>query len=272
MTSRITQTLVMLTIGACGGGGKTSDSAGESTTAPQTTSESSGGPGGTTMATGSATTTAGSVSDSDSQATTGAPTTGSPGTSTSTGPEPGTSTGGTSTSGTTTGTTSGTTTDGTTTKGESTTGDVCVGMQGSCAMGELCCDGLECCAGIPVPPGKEFCGEICPISDRNAKTDIRPVDASDILRRVVSLEVSTWRYKKDAPEVRHLGPMAQDFKGAFGLWDTDRMIFPLDGVGVSMVAIQALHRRVVDAEAENEALRERMARIEAQLAELQRAR
>ena len=136
-------------------------------------------------------------------------------------------------------------------------------------MGEACCNGLDCCAGIPVPPGKEFCSNNCPISDRNAKADFRPIDVQDVLARVAALDITTWRYKKDTPDVRHLGPMAQDFKAAFGLGDTDRMIFPLDATGVSLAAIQALHQRLGAAEAENDDLRERLGRLERRLAELE---
>jgi hypothetical protein len=268
---------IFLGLVACSPGGKTTDSAEGSTSTPQTTTDASTGPGDTTTVTSSGSSTAGSVSDSDSDATTTV-TSGTPGTSTSTStsePMPGTTTSGGGT------TSDGTTSDETTTKGEETkgeetkgeeTGDVCVDQQGSCAKGELCCPGLECCAGVPIPPGEEFCSDNCPISDRNLKTEIRPVDASEILGRVVGLEISTWQYKKDGPEVRHLGPMAQDFKSAFGLWDTDRMIFPLDAAGVSLAAIQALHRRVVDAEAENEDLRARLDRLEAEMVDLRRER
>jgi hypothetical protein len=140
---------------------------------------------------------------------------------------------------------------------------MCVGQAGSCAQGELCCDGLECCAGVPVPPGKEFCGEMCPKSDRNVKRELRTVDAADVLRRLVALDIGTWEYIKDPPDIRHLGPMAQDFKQAFGLGAGDTTIFPLDASGVAMVAIQALH-------AENAALRERVEQLERRMATLER--
>lgn len=250
--------LLVFTLVACGGGDKTSESAGGSTTS-QTTTEASSGPGTSVTSSGS---TAGSMSDSNA-ATTGTPgTSTSTSTSTSTGPEPGTTTVETTTGEGSTGTTS----------GGGSTGPACAEPMDSCAMGEKCCEGLECCSGIPVPPGKEFCSDNCPKSDRNLKTAIRPIDAPDILRRVVSLDISTWQYKRDSPEVRHLGPMAQDFRQAFGLWDTDRMIFPLDASGVSLAAIQALHQRVVDAEQENEDLRARLDRLEAELAEVRRSR
>ncbi|MCB9567349.1 MAG: tail fiber domain-containing protein [Myxococcales bacterium] len=141
----------------------------------------------------------------------------------------------------------------------------------SCAQGELCCQGLECCQGIPVPPGKEFCSDICPRSDRNIKADFQAIDPAAVLAKVVALPITNWHYKSDPASVRHLGPMAQDFAAAFGLWDTDRMIFPLDATGVSMAAIQGLHARLVAAEEENAALRARLERLEARLDDRERA-
>jgi len=257
---RPAQILVFMLV-ACGGGAKTSDSTGGSTTTtPQTSTDASSGPGTGTTVTSSGSSNSGSVSDSDSSPTTTV-TTGTPGTSTrtSTGPTPGT-------------TTTGETTGASTTNGDDSTGEVCADQMDSCAMGEKCCQGLNCCSGVPVPPGKEFCSDQCPDSDRNLKTAIRPVDAPEVLRRVMSLDISTWQYRKDTPDVRHLGPMAQDFRQAFGLWDTDRMIFPLDASGVSLAAIQALHQRIVDAERENEDLRARLDRLDAELAEVRRER
>ena len=111
----------------------------------------------------------------------------------------------------------------------------------------------------------EFCSDNCPISDRRLKADFTEIDAADVLRKVVSLPITSWRYRKDGPEVRHIGPMAQDFHAAFGLWNTDTMIFPLDATGVSMAAIQALHSRLLAAESENEDLRARLERLESRI-------
>jgi hypothetical protein len=125
--------------------------------------------------------------------------------------------------------------------------------------------GLNCCGGVPIPEGQEFCSDNCPISDRRLKADFAELDAADVLRRLVALPITSWRYRKDGPEVRHIGPMAQDFHAAFGLWNSDTMIFPLDASGVSMAAIQALHARLLAAEAENEDLRARLDRLERRL-------
>jgi len=111
---------------------------------------------------------------------------------------------------------------------------------------------------------------MCPMSDRNLKTDLRAIEPASVLAKVVNMPITNWRYKEDHPGIRHLGPMAQDFAAAFGLGKTDRMIFPLDATGVSMAAIQGLSQRVVETEQENATLRrklgelgKRMARIEA---------
>jgi hypothetical protein len=92
------------------------------------------------------------------------------------------------------------------------------------------------------------------LSDRNAKTDIAPLDAAAILAKVAMLPISTWRYKTEAG-ARHVGPMAQDFYAAFGVGEDDRHITSIYEDGVALAAIKALH-------AENAALRRRLVRDE----------
>ena len=85
-----------------------------------------------------------------------------------------------------------------------------------------------------------------------------PTSAADVLDRLVGLKVSTWTYGFDHESVRHLGPMAQDFAETFGLGSQTRKISIVDANGVCIASIQALHRRLVDAE-------EEIARLRAQL-------
>jgi hypothetical protein len=133
------------------------------------------------------------------------------------------------------------------------------GDQGdSCANGETCCGGLECCSGVPVPAGEEYCGAICPISDRNIKRDFASVDQTEILEKVARLPISTWAYKTEEGTARHLGPMAQDFKEAFQLGASDKTILQVDADGVALAAIQALHARL-------ERLEQRNAELEREL-------
>jgi hypothetical protein len=88
-------------------------------------------------------------------------------------------------------------------------------------------------------------------SDRSLKQDVKPVDVESILERVDRLPINEWSYKA-APETRHVGPMAQDFRAAFGLGSDDRHIATVDADGIALAAIQALNRRL---EAELRSLR-----------------
>lgn len=86
------------------------------------------------------------------------------------------------------------------------------------------------------------------VSDRNQKKNIAPVDAAAILDKVSRLPISSWTYLKEPAQVRHLGPMAQDFRASFGLGDDDRTYYSVDAQGVALAAIQALNRLVTNQE------------------------
>jgi hypothetical protein len=142
-------------------------------------------------------------------------------------------------------------------------GGTCVSAQGSCSAGETCCAGLTCCAGVPVPEGQEYCGTECPMSDRNLKENFATVDVHKVLDEVSQLEIMTWNYRTSPDEVRHVGPMAQDFKAAFEVGATDKAIFQVDADGVALAAIQALDQEV-------KTLRAEKADLQSTLADLQR--
>ena len=86
-----------------------------------------------------------------------------------------------------------------------------------------------------------------------------------MLERVATLPLSTWRYTSDPGEVRHLGPMAQDFRFAFGLGDTDKGYHSIDAHGVSLASIKALFEMVQQQDV-------RLRRLEAKNAQLRVAR
>lgn len=79
-------------------------------------------------------------------------------------------------------------------------------------------------------------------SDRNAKTNIVPVDPESILEKVAELPIAQWAYT-ESPGSYHIGPMAQDFRAAFGTGDLDTKLASLDVGGVAMASIQALVQR-----------------------------
>ncbi len=110
-------------------------------------------------------------------------------------------------------------------------------------------------------------------SDRNLKTGFTAVNPEAILSQVAALPIASWRFTNEVDGVRHLGPMAQDFKAAFGLGNDEKMIGYLDENGVALVAIQGLNEkvegrsqkeeaRIQKLEAENTELKARLERLE----------
>jgi uncharacterized coiled-coil protein SlyX len=79
------------------------------------------------------------------------------------------------------------------------------------------------------------------VSSREAKEHFEPVDSMAVLEQVARLPISTWNYRDQPDEVRHLGPMAEDFHDAFGLMGSDTAhLSALDAAGVALSAAQAL--------------------------------
>lgn len=68
----------------------------------------------------------------------------------------------------------------------------------------------------------------------------------DILARLVALPIQGWRYTNEVAGVRHVGPMSQDFKAAFGLGNSDKIIGFVDEEGVALAAIQGLNQKLQD--------------------------
>ncbi len=127
-------------------------------------------------------------------------------------------------------------------------------------------------SGNVVVTGQLTVGTIVYASDRNLKSDIQPIDGKDVLARLGQLPISSWHYT-NAPEKRHVGPMAQDFHAAFGLNGTDDThISEVDIAGVSLAAIQALNNQMASQmkakDAEIKELREQSAQLRAQTAQL----
>lgn len=76
-------------------------------------------------------------------------------------------------------------------------------------------------------------------SDRELKTDIRPVNTDRVIEAFATLPISTWRYKGDVHGTIHLGPMAQDMKEIFGVGD-GKTIALVDVMGLLMLLGKAL--------------------------------
>ncbi len=115
-------------------------------------------------------------------------------------------------------------------------------------------------------------GTINPSSDRSVKARFQDIDVRGILGRVIAMPVQTWNYKREAPNVRHMGVMAQDFRAAFGLGADDKHIATVDADGVALAAIQGLALELKDRDTRIGALEVRYASLEARLLALERHR
>ena len=103
-------------------------------------------------------------------------------------------------------------------------------------------------------------GAVVLTSDRNAKADFASVDAQAVLEKVAALPMQSWSYT-NRPGVKHVGPMAQDFRAAFGLGEDAVTISSVDTDGVALAAIQGLNQKLDEKAAEVETLKHQNAEL-----------
>jgi hypothetical protein len=96
-------------------------------------------------------------------------------------------------------------------------------------------------AGVTLASGG---GSWASLSDQASKTAITPVSGRAVLRKLGSVPVSEWSYRAQGPSIRHIGPMAQDLRRAFGVGEDSRHITSVDADGISLAAIKGLNEKV----------------------------
>ena len=100
------------------------------------------------------------------------------------------------------------------------------------------------------------------LSDRTVKANFSAVNGQALLARLAALPIATWNDKAQPDSTRHMGPMAQDFRAAFGLGEDDKHISMVDAEGVALAAIQALYETVTEQNRQIVELRARLAHLE----------
>ena len=104
-----------------------------------------------------------------------------------------------------------------------------------------------------------------PLSAKASKENFAPVEARTVLEKVAALPLATWNFKSDQ-QSRHLGPVAEDFRAAFGLGGDDQHIATVDADGVALAAIQGLNQKLDQTiqakDAEIQALRQAVAQLQ----------
>lgn len=109
-------------------------------------------------------------------------------------------------------------------------------------------------------------------SSRLTKENFVPVEGEELLATLRSVPVSTWNYRSEGAQARHIGPMAEDFHAAFALGTDNTTIGVQDLAGVAIAAVKALEERTAALQAktaEVDELRARLATLEERLAKLE---
>jgi hypothetical protein len=98
-------------------------------------------------------------------------------------------------------------------------------------------------------------------SDKNVKENFETLDPTDMLAKIMKLPVTKWNYILEGPEIKHIGPMAQDFQRIFAVGANDRSISTIDPSGIALVGIQELKK-------ENDELKIKVDNLEKEIAEI----
>ncbi len=123
-------------------------------------------------------------------------------------------------------------------------------------------------ASLTVNGNINYTGSLNFISDRNLKENFVEIDSHAVLTKVANLPIQIWNYTNQDDEIRHIGPVAQDFYAAFQMGEGDTTISTVDANGVALAAIQGLYQLVQEQQAQIAELKTTVAALTQQNANL----
>lgn len=106
--------------------------------------------------------------------------------------------------------------------------------------------------GVQIAPGG---GGWSALSARAAKENFEAINPVEVLEKVVAMPIEKWNYKAQKDSLRHIGPMAEDFRAAFNIGDFANRITSTDADGVALAAIQGLNEILKEKQSEIDRLR-----------------
>ena len=115
-------------------------------------------------------------------------------------------------------------------------------------------------------------------SSRTFKENFQPLDGNELLAKIANLSITSYNYKNSSE--KHIGPMAEDFVGAFdtgviresdGQRD-DQYLAPSDVAGVALAGVHELINENKQLKKDNETLKIKMDDLEKRLNELENRR
>lgn len=92
----------------------------------------------------------------------------------------------------------------------------------------------------------------------------------DVLAKLRKIDVTSWNYISEGKQVRHLGPMAEDFYAQFKLGTGNTSIGVQDLAGVSIAAVKELDEELQQKNAEIEKLQNEVKQLRANQSELEK--
>lgn len=99
------------------------------------------------------------------------------------------------------------------------------------------------------------------ICDRNQKVNVQPIDLARILQQVEKLPLATWTYEWEQADVRHVGPMSQDWHKIMRLGYDTTKIDVVDAFGVALASIKALTEIARSQQAQIDGLKKRLEKV-----------
>lgn len=105
-------------------------------------------------------------------------------------------------------------------------------------------------------------------SSRTLKENFAEVDGEDVLARVRTIPITTWNMIGGDRQVRHLGPVAEDFHRAFPLGLGETTIGMGDIDGVNLAAAKALEARTTRLQTQLDQRTAEVAELRGEVAEL----
>jgi trimeric autotransporter adhesin len=107
-------------------------------------------------------------------------------------------------------------------------------------------------------------------SSRFTKENFLKVEGNDILSKLRLIPVTSWNYISEGKQVRHLGPMAEDFYEQFKLGTGNTSIGVQDLAGVSIAAVKELDAQLQEKNAEIEKLKSEINLLKANQTEMEK--
>ncbi len=98
-------------------------------------------------------------------------------------------------------------------------------------------------------------------SYKKLKENFQNVNKLKILEGIAELEITSWNYIREGKDVKHIGPMSEDFYQVFHVGNDDKSISTIDPAGIALVGVQELYKMVIELQKENSDLKKKLESI-----------